>query len=96
MLARDKCGELSRVIVDRGYRGNGISGLLIEEAKERAVRRGLQHVFLECLKIHEQLFEKHGFKCIDGIQGPVIDVERTMIAMMLQPDEIEKVRARLE
>jgi len=94
--AGQKCGELSRVIVDRAYRGKGISGQLIEVAKERAVRRGLQRVFLECLKVHEPLYQKHGFKCIDGIEGKVIDVERTMIAMELQSDEIEKVKARLE
>jgi len=94
--AGQKCGELSRVIVDRDYRGNGISGRLIAEAIERALRRELQRVFLECLKVHEKLYENHGFKRISGIEGNVIDVEHTMIAMELQPDEITKIKARLD
>jgi len=89
------CGELSRVIVDRAYRGAGISGSLITEALERAVRKGINPIFLECLKIHEHIYEKHGFKRLEGVEGSVIDVKRTMIAMELQPEAIAKITARL-
>ena len=92
---RKKCGELSRVIVDRSFRGAGISGRLITEALETAAGKGVNPIFLECLKIHEQIYEKHGFKRLDGVEASVIDVKRTMIAMELQPEAIAKITARL-
>jgi N-acetylglutamate synthase-like GNAT family acetyltransferase len=91
---RQKCGELSRVIVDRSYRGAGISGRLITEALERAVRKGIKPIFLECLKIHEPIYAKHGFKRLEGVEASVIDVKRTMIAMELQPEAIAKITTR--
>ena len=92
---RQKCGELSRVIVDRSFRGAGISGRLITEALERAVGKGINPIFLECLKKHEQIYEKHGFKRLDGVEASVIDVKRTMIAMELQPEASAKITAQL-
>ena len=92
---RKKCGELSRVIVDRSFRGAGISGRLITEALETAVAKGIKPIFLECLKIHEQIYEKHGFKRLDGAEASVIDVKRTMIAMELQPQAIATITVRL-
>jgi predicted GNAT family N-acyltransferase len=92
---RQKCGELSRVIVDRSFRGAGISDRLITAALERAVGKGINPIFLECLKIHQQIYEKHGFKRLDGVEASVIDVKRTMIAMELQPQAIAKITARL-
>jgi predicted GNAT family N-acyltransferase len=91
-----KCGELSRVIVDRAFRGSGISNRLISEALERAVGRGVTRIFLECLKIHEPLYEKHGFRQMSGFEASVIDVKRTMIAMELQPDVITRIAEKLE
>jgi GNAT superfamily N-acetyltransferase len=92
---RQKCGELSRVIVDRSFRGAGISDRLITEALKRAIGKGINPIFLECLKKHEQIYEKHGFKRLDGIEASVIDVKRTMIAMELQPEAIARITARL-
>jgi predicted GNAT family N-acyltransferase len=91
-----KCGELSRVIVDRAFRGSGISNRLISEALERAVGRGVAQIFLECLKIHEPLYEKHGFRRMSGFEASVIDVKRTMIAMELQADVITRITEKLE
>ena len=91
-----KCGELSRVIVDRAFRGSGISNRLISEALDRAVGRGVTRIFLECLKIHEPLYEKHGFRRMSGFEASVIDVKRTMIAMELQPDVITRIAEKLE
>jgi predicted GNAT family N-acyltransferase len=91
-----KCGELSRVIVDQAFRGSGISNRLISEALERAVGRGVTRIFLECLKIHEPLYEKHGFRRMSGFEASVIDVKRTMIAMELQPDAITRIAEKLE
>jgi GNAT superfamily N-acetyltransferase len=88
---KQKCGELSRVIVDGAFRGRGIANLLIAEALERAVGRGLTRIFLQCLKIHEPLYGKHGFKLMPGFEAGVIDVNRTVIAMELQPEAIARI-----
>lgn len=88
-----QCGELSRVIVDRAYRGNGIANMLIAEALRRAIEKGLDKIFLECLKVHESLYEKQGFKRLPGMEGPVVDVNRTMIAMELQPEAMARIAA---
>jgi hypothetical protein len=63
---------------------------------ERAVGRGVTRIFLECLKIHEPLYEKHGFRQMSGFEASVIDVKRTMIAMELQPDVITRIAEKLE
>jgi GNAT superfamily N-acetyltransferase len=88
------CGELSRVIVDPAFRGNGISRGLVSEALVRGVNRGLRRIFLECLRIHTQLYEKHGFRLMPGLEARVIDVNRTMVAMELQREVIENIAAK--
>jgi len=87
------CGELSRVIVPNEFRGLGISRKLIDFAVQKAIAKGVRRVFLECLEIHEALYQHHGFRRIPGISGPVVDVGRTMIAMEMEQDRIEKIRA---
>lgn len=80
-----RCGEVSRVIVHPDFRGNGIAHRLMKEAILRSRQRGTQRLFLECLKIHEHLYNEHGFVRLPDIEGPVVDVYRTMIAMELAP-----------
>jgi GNAT superfamily N-acetyltransferase len=80
-VRNEPCGELSRVIVAPEFRGLGISSRLIDEAVRRSRDRGVQRLFLECLAIHERLYERHGFKRIRGVEGQVVEVGRTMIAM---------------
>jgi predicted GNAT family N-acyltransferase len=81
------CCELSRVIVHPEFRGLGLAHGLVEFAlnsvRQRALREGaqLKHIFLECLKVHESLYQQHGFETVPGLEGRVIDVCRTMIAM---------------
>jgi predicted GNAT family N-acyltransferase len=87
------CGELSRVIVAPEFRGNGISKRLIAEALRRSISKGAQRLFLECLQVHEALYEQLGFHRIRGVVGPVVDVGRTMIAMEMCADTIKKIRA---
>lgn len=87
------CGELSRVIVAPEFRGNRISQKLIDKALEKSISDGAQRMFLECLQVHETLYEKHGFQRIPGVIGPVVDVGRTMIAMQMRADAIQKIQA---
>ena len=87
-----RCGELSRVIVAREFRGSGISRMLIDETLRRGIGQGTERLFAECLHIHEKLYEHHGFQRISGIAGPVIDVGRTMIAMEMRAEAIAAIR----
>jgi predicted GNAT family N-acyltransferase len=89
------CGELSRVIVAPEFRGNGVSRKLIAEALRKSIAKGADRLFLECLKVHETLYERHGFQRIVGVAGPVVDVGRTMIAMELRAESIKEIRANV-
>jgi predicted GNAT family N-acyltransferase len=89
------CGELSRVIVESEFRGMGLSRRLIHVAVESAIRAGASRLFLECLPSHETLYVRHGFHKLDGVQGPVVDVRRTMLAMEMDPRVMEASRSRL-
>jgi len=88
-----RCGEISRVIVEREFRGSGISRALMVEALHRSAERGVHRLFLECLKVHEGLYGEYGFRPISGAEGPVIDVYRTMIAMELPAAAARKAAA---
>ena len=85
------CGELSRVIVAPQYRGRGISTRIIDAALRKSIAAGSRRLFLECLAVHTTLYEKHGFRCISGIRGQVVDVGRTMVAMELRPEELDNL-----
>jgi predicted GNAT family N-acyltransferase len=78
------CAELSRVIVAHDYRGLGLSRLLVEQAKQEALQQRVHTFYLECLRIHEPMYSKHGFKTIQGKRGRVQGVNRTMIPMELE------------
>jgi predicted GNAT family N-acyltransferase len=85
------CGELSRVIVAPEFRGLRISSRLIEESLRASRNRGVQWLFLECLPIHERLYEQHGFRRISGVEGRVVGVGRTMITMERRLDTVSTV-----
>jgi predicted GNAT family N-acyltransferase len=78
------CAELSRVIVAHDFRGLGLSRLLVEQAKQEALQQRVHTFYLECLRIHEPMYGKHGFKTIQGKRGRVQGVNRTMIPMELE------------
>jgi predicted GNAT family N-acyltransferase len=88
------CGELSRVIVAPQYRGRGVSTRLIDAALRKSIAKGTRRLFLECLAVHTSLYQKHGFRCISGVAGQVVDVARTMVAMELAPKAIDNVLDR--
>lgn len=75
------CAELSRVIVDENYRGAGLAVQLTSRAIEEACLIGVDRIYLECLRLHEALYEKFGFQRIEGSGGRVIGIGKSMIAM---------------
>lgn len=88
LLTKDKCGELSRVIVKDVYRGTGLSKVLARFAILTAIEQGITRLFLECLPLHQDLYHQLGFEKIEGATGRVIGVDRTMIAMELAPQAL--------
>jgi putative hydrolase of the HAD superfamily len=52
---------LGGVFVAPEKRGNGISNLLITEAKNRAKRLGVKKLYLQCERHNLLLYKKHGF-----------------------------------
>ncbi|MBC8873407.1 MAG: GNAT family N-acetyltransferase [Planctomycetes bacterium] len=96
ITADKKCGELSRVIVVDKYRGYGLANLLVKFAILRANGRDVERLLLECLQVHERLYNKFGFKKIEGEGGRVIGVEQSMIAMDLHPVATKDVFAGAE
>ncbi len=89
LLTREKCGELSRVIVEPAFRGGGIAGALVHFTLLKAFNLGINWFFLECLPVHETIYQKLGFRRIEGMEGEVINVKKTMIAMEMNPTATE-------
>ncbi len=81
---RLKCCELSRVIVADGCRGTGLSGALVRFAMGIVGRLDIDLSYLECIPGHQSLYEKHGFRRLEVEQKQVVDVNKTMIAMVLE------------
>jgi predicted GNAT family N-acyltransferase len=93
VLTQDRnCGELSRVIVTEDFRGRGLSELLVWFAVLQAVNKGVGQLLLECLPVHERLYRKFGFTPMRGVTGRVIGVDKTMVAMELNPLAVEQMR----
>ncbi|EOW9664334.1 GNAT family N-acetyltransferase [Vibrio parahaemolyticus] len=53
---------LGGVFVNPPNRGNGISNLLVSEAKGKAVSLGIKQLYLQCESHNVALYKKHGFK----------------------------------
>jgi GNAT superfamily N-acetyltransferase len=81
VVHKEICGELSRVIVSDDFRGTWLSGRLVEFALNEAEKVGVNRIFLECLEIHQNMYERLGFKRIEGASARVISVNQTMIGM---------------
>ncbi|MCG8586925.1 MAG: GNAT family N-acetyltransferase [Pirellulales bacterium] len=77
------CAELSRVIVEHPYRGAGLSRRLVKTAIKEAEKARVDRLYLECLRLHEPVYRKYGFRTIPGKYGQVIGVSKSMIAMRL-------------
>lgn len=58
--------ELSRVIVAPSHRGRGVSRLLIQAAIDVARSTRCRLLLLECIPVHEPMYEKYGFCRLPG------------------------------
>lgn len=86
-LISETCAELSRVVVDRDYRGVGISKVLIQRSICEARELGIGHLFLECLPIHVPMYNKYGFQELNLQAHRDKDIRKTLIPMELKLDD---------
>jgi predicted GNAT family acetyltransferase len=82
---KESHGELSRVIVEESHRGVGLSRVLVQYALLVAEELKVDWLFLECVPVHEALYERFGFRKLPGRHARVVNVGKTVIAMECQP-----------
>ena len=90
------CGELSRIIVKHSHRGAGLAFALARFAILKAIERGVSRLLLECLHLHEGLYRKLGFQTIPSAIARVPGINRTMIAMEMNPDAVSSLAREAE
>ncbi len=76
--------EISRVIVSPRYRGCGLGALLVRALVAAAIDLQKPNVVLECIPAHVPMYEKFGFRPIDGASGQDESLDQEAIAMILE------------
>ena len=79
--------ELVKMAVDPGYRGRGISKLLLDRCIKEARESGGQHIFLfssSKLQVAIRLYKKFGFRHVDLVNSPFVTADIKM-ALSLVP-----------
>jgi len=80
-------GEVSRLIVSPLYRGLGISALLMRAVISVACHLKKTFLLLECVPAHAAMYEKHGFRLINGHHCRAQDLDQVAVGMSLDLDD---------
>jgi predicted GNAT family N-acyltransferase len=80
-------GEVSRVIVSPLYRGLGISTLLMRAVISAAFHLKKKFLLLECVPAHARMYEKYGFRLIEGHHCRAQDLDQVAVGMLLSLDD---------
>ena len=80
-------GEVSRVVVSASYRGLGISALLMRALISAAFDLKKQFLLLECVPAHAKMYEKYGFRLIEGHHFRAKDLDQLAVGMSLSLDD---------
>jgi N-acyl-L-homoserine lactone synthetase len=80
-------GEVSRVIVSPLHRGLGISALLMRSVISAAFHLKKKFILLECVPAHAKMYEKYGFRLIDGHHCRAQDQDQVAVGMLLSLDD---------
>jgi predicted GNAT family N-acyltransferase len=76
--------ELSRLVVLPGYRGYGISMMMVKMAIAKAYELQRRTILLECIPRHVEMYRKYGFRQIDdALHSRPADLDQEAIAMRL-------------
>ena len=81
-----KCCEISRVVVDPGYRGLHIFDLMMRGALAFASEFNRPVILLECASHHIGMYQKYGFTLL-GLHGRVQQLDQKAAGMRLNLDE---------
>jgi N-acyl-L-homoserine lactone synthetase len=80
-------GEVSRVVVSPLYRGLSVSALLMRAIISAAVHLKKRFLLLECVPAHARMYEKYGFRLIEGHHCRAQDLDQLAVAMSLSLDD---------
>lgn len=80
-------GEVSRVVVSPVHRGSGISALLIRAVISAAFHYLKRFLLLECVPIHAKMYEKYGFRLIEGHHCRAQDLDQLAVGMSLSLED---------
>ena len=80
-------GEVSRVVVSPLHRGLGISALLMRAVITTAFHLKKQFLLLECVPAHARMYEKYGFRLIEGHHFRAQDLDQLAVGMSLSLDD---------
>ncbi|MHC4535785.1 MAG: GNAT family N-acetyltransferase [Planctomycetota bacterium] len=81
-------GEISRVVVSPKYRGLGVSTMLVRAAIATSYSIGKKFLLLECVPSHAKMYEKYGFKLIEGHHNRVQELDQVAVGMQLKLDDL--------
>ncbi len=77
------CGELSRLVVAPRYRGLGVAAMLIRAVIAFAADMQKRYLILECVPQHVHMYERFGFRTLEGHHCRAQDVDQIAIGMAL-------------
>jgi predicted GNAT family N-acyltransferase len=80
-------GEVSRLVVSPLHRGLGISALLMRAVISVAFHLKKQFLLLECVPAHAKMYEKYGFRLIEGHHCRAQDLDQLAVGMSLSLED---------
>jgi GNAT superfamily N-acetyltransferase len=80
-------GEVSRVVVSPLHRGLGISALLMRAVISVAFHMKKEFLLLECVPAHASMYEKYGFRLIEGHHFRSQDLDQLAVGMSLSLED---------
>ena len=81
-----RTGELRRMVVDVGYRGHGIAGLLLDALVEHARHHHLHTVQLSTGQpTASRLYQRYGFRLVDRTRLPMMTIDRFQLSLSQSP-----------
>jgi predicted GNAT family N-acyltransferase len=80
-------GEVSRVIVSPLHRGLSISALLMRAVISAAFHLKKKFLLLECVPVHAKMYEKYGFRLIEGHHCRAQEQDQIAVGMLLNLDD---------
>jgi len=80
-------GEISRVVVSPSFRGLGISALLMRAVISTAFHLQKKFLLLECVPAHAKMYEKYGFRVIEGHHCRAQDLDQLAVGMSLSLED---------